>query len=340
MRRFYYPTQDATIYKEFQNRQSGLDEILEIGKSETATYSIRSLIQFDIPSISASISAGELPITTEFDLKLCKASAERLIRDQKIDIHYVSESWSEGQGYFYQEPFEETEGVTWNSRNSGSLWNTSGSSYYTSPTQSYTLLTPLTDIIVSVSSMIRGWISGTYSNNGFILKFPDVSESSSYNDGVIKLFSKDTHTVFLPTLIAKWDDSLRSTGSLTASTDTSLVVYPVNLRPNYRTGEIVRVDITARPQYPTKTYSSTFAEWNNTYLPSSSYFSIIDDQSKEVVIPFDDHSKLSVDSNGNYCKFRIEKMFPRRYYRILFKVVTSSGYSYIFDNRYYFRIAD
>ena len=58
MRTFIKPTQDATIYQRYPTINSGLDEIIEIGKvtniedgaSRYATASARILLDFDIPS--------------------------------------------------------------------------------------------------------------------------------------------------------------------------------------------------------------------------------------------------------------------------------------------------
>jgi hypothetical protein len=337
MRQFYFPTQDASIYQEFISRETGLDEILEVGKNELGTKSIRSLIQFDIDTISASIANGTISQNSVFDLKLFVANGERLLRNQVVQLMPISESWIEGQGYYYQDMLEESQGPTWVYRYSGSLWGSSGSTFSGSPTSSATLTTPLTDVTFDVTSMILNWVSGTITNNGFLVRFPTGSEVDSYNKGKISFFSKDTHTVFSPTLIAKWDDSSRNTSSMSASVSSGLIVYPSNLRPLYNPNEVVRVDLVARKQYPLKTFSSTFVEWNNSYLPSSSYYSIVDLKSNEVIVPFDDYSKISVDADGNYFNFRVQKMYPRRYYKLMIKVI-SGGYTYEFDNNYYFRI--
>jgi hypothetical protein len=155
----------------------------------------------------------------------------------------------------------------------------------------------------------------------------------------LKVFSRNTHTVFSPVLIAKWDDSIYQTGSWTSASSDALTVYPVNLRPEYKQGELARIDLVARELYPMKTFTTQFEAWKNRYLPRTSYYSVVDVQSQEVIIPFDDYSKISVDSDSNYIMFAVDKLFPRRYYKLMFKVVFPDGHQYIFDEHNNFTVA-
>ena len=43
-------------------------------------------------------------------------------------------------------------------------------------------------------------------------------------------FSNDTHTIYVPTLEAKWDDSSFATGSLTELTADDITLYMKNLK--------------------------------------------------------------------------------------------------------------
>lgn len=339
MRRFFFPIKDVSLYEQYETRQAGLDEILDVGKGGEGTYSIRSLIQFDIESISASLASGDVSPSSSFDLKLFVAESSRLIVNQQLDVHMVSQSWEEGQGYFYQEPYTEDEGAKWSFKSSGSRWAESGSAYIASPSASSVATSPLTDFEFDVTSMIQSLVSGSIPNYGFVVKFPDWGEASLSNDGLISFFSRNSHTVYPPVLIAKWDNQTYSTGSsLSAAPTTDLLVFPKNLKKSYKQNEIVRVDLISRKRYPVKSFSTTFEEWSNTALPTTSYFSIVDSLSKEIIVPFDDYSKISADSNGSYFTFKVEKMFPLRHYNILIKVVTE-GYEYIFeDSKYNFMV--
>ena len=337
MRRFFFPEQDAAIYEEFTTRQSGLDEILEVGKSNEGVYSVRSLIQFNVESISSSIADGTIPASASFDMKLFLARADKVKLDQVINLHPVTSSWKEGQGYFYEEPYVELDGVTWLRRETGSIWENSGSDYQASPTASASVTVPIADLTFDVSTIVRQQISGTLDNQGMLIKFPDSDENDGSNEGRMYFFSKDTHTVFLPTIIAKWNDQVYSTGSMTASSATDLTVYPNNLKPKYRQGEKVRVYLTSRQRSPLKTFSSTFSEWTNRALPTTVYYSVVDVQSQEEVIPFDDFSRVSVSSGVHYFDFVVEKMYPLRWYKVKIKVV-NDGIEQVFDDRYQFMV--
>lgn len=337
MRRFFYPQKDATIYQEFPERQAGLDEILEIGKSSDGLYATRALIQFDVNAISSSIIDGTIPPTAKFDLKLYVARVEKSNRPQVIETYPISESWQEGSGYFYQDWYQQIDGVTWEDRQSGSLWLVTGSSYQTTPSSSMTTAVPYTDLVFDVTNMILSWVSGTRDNQGFVFKYPSADEIDANNHGKVYVFSKDTHTVYAPIIIAKWDNQVFLTGSLSASTVKRQTVYPFNLDARYNLGEDVRVDLIVRDKYPLKTFTTQYAWTGSGYLPSSSYFSIVDVQSREAIIPFDDYSKISVDSEGVYFDFKVENMYPLRHYKVLFKVI-KNGKTYIYDDNYTFTV--
>jgi hypothetical protein len=341
MRRFFYPIKDAAVYEEFPTQNTGLDEILEVGKSESGTNSIRSLLQFDLATISASIADGTVPANAEFDLVLYVANATNLKYNQGVELCQLSQNWDEGTGYFYQQVIQANDGVTWNRNTSGSLWSigSAGGSYTTSSlgaiSASLSALVP--DLVVSITPMIQAWLSESVENDGILIKFPNEDESSHSNTGNLKFFSKETHTIYHPVLVMKWDDSTFDTGSLSALPTTPLQVVP-SVRSHYRVGDVVRVNVGAREQYPLKTFDTVFSNYANVrYLPSSSYYSVVDDQSGTVLIPFDDYSKISTDQNGSFFTFKVEHMHPLRYYRVLIRV-DQAAYSEVFDSNTIFTV--
>ena len=353
MRRFFFPNQDASIYQSLPNRQAGLDEILEIGKNgfdSGISGAVRALVQFDMNAVSASLGSIISP-SASFDIKLFLARADRLKLNQQVLMYPVSSSWVEGSGYFYQESFQATDGATWLDRGPGvsglsgsftaSLWINSGSDFYADASASASTQTtlPIADLTFDTTNIVRLWLSGTIPNNGIVIKYPDADEIDASNYGALSVFARNTHTVYSPVLIAKWDDSTYNTGSWISASSDALTVFPANLRPTYKQGELTRIDLVVREQYPLKTFSNQFVAWQNHYLPPTSYYSVVDTQSQEVVIPFDDNSKISVDTNSTFIRFVVEKMYPRRYYKLMFKVMFDNGYQYIFDDGYTFTVA-
>ncbi len=62
------------------------------------------------------------------------------------------------------------------------------------------------------------------------------------------------------------------------------------------------------------------------YLPSgSSFYSITDAETDDVVVPFGSGSKLSCDSDGNYFLLRMDGYQPERYYKIEYRIQSGSG---------------
>ncbi|MAG26238.1 hypothetical protein CMI47_11840, partial [Candidatus Pacearchaeota archaeon] len=80
-----------------------------------------------------------------------------------------------------------------------------------------------------------------------------------------------------------------------------------------------------RERYPARTYATSSTNLTVKYLPTSSYYSVRDAYSEDVIIPFDDYSKLSLDSTGNYFNLWMNGLQSERYYRLLFCYKVNSG---------------
>jgi hypothetical protein len=336
MRVILYPSQDTTLYSETPTKNTGLDEILEVGKGDGGSASMRSLIQFDLADISASMIAGNIPGNARFDLVVRHAYAESLKNNQYIEIGYLTSSWEEGTGRLIQDIVQDTDGATWNTLDSSTDWQVSGSDFVLFDQKK--ISKPIADLTFDVTTQVRAWLTGTIVNHGFILKFPSSDEANTSNVGIIKFFSKDSNTVYKPTLVVKWDDQAYSTGTLGRYPSTDLYVAPSTLNPTYQLDETVRVNLAVRPRTPLKTFASASTQYaGQKYLPTSSYFSIIDAQTNLVIVPADDYSKISCDSNGSYFKFKIQNMYPLRFYRVRI-VVEHDGLKEIFDDGYVFKV--
>jgi len=126
-----------------------------------------------------------------------------------------------------------------------------------------------------------------------------------------------------------WDDSKWTTGSLSPLTGSALedsVLYMKGLRPEYKEKSKVRFRVVGRERFPTKTYSTTPSNLTVKTLPSgSSYYSIADAETEDVIVPFGSGSKLSCDSTGNYFNLWLDGYQPERYYTIRYRVVSGSG---------------
>lgn len=209
----------------------------------------------------------------------------------------------------------------------GTLWTLEGGDYITSPSQSIMLNTyPIEDIKVDVTDIIRPIVSQSLQNSfyGILIKFPDVDELNEDNIGNVKFFSGQTHTIHVPILEVAWDDQLFSTGSLKPIPSTNVKVATTNLQEMYKKGDVARVNLIVRDQYPQKSFDSTLRYKNKYYLPTSSYYSVVDVQSNTEVMSFDNYSKIHCDSNGSYIILDTTPLFVNRYYTLNIQFQTGS----------------
>ena len=330
MRKFLIPSKDTTLYQAYPTNNAGLDEILEIGKVpndawQTPQYSgssARSLLFFDLPTTAS------VPATASYFLNLRLAYASEVKRNQKILVYQVSQSWDEGSGYFYQNIKNVNDGATWRQTNTSTSWSMAGGDFLTGSTSaSVTLSTyPIQDIRVDVTNIIRPFVSQSLQNSfyGLALQFPTTDEQDNDNEGIVRVFSSQTHTIHQPTLEVAWDNQVFSPGTLPGTPDTSVKVATKDIKEEYTKGDVTRIGLTVRDEYPLRSFDSTLRYKNKYALPSSSYYSIIDVQSNTVVVPFDAYSKISCDSNGSYFDLDTAPLYRGRYYTVKMKIDSGS----------------
>jgi hypothetical protein len=246
-----------------------------------------------------------------------------------------------------------TQGVTWNYREGDSTldWlptnaflNTSTGSYagkggvwHKTPFAYQSFNYQTADINMDVLSMLRVWMSGSISNEGMILKHSAEAEDDSLDYGIVKLFSKETNTIYQPKIRIGWDDQSFITGSLIPLVAEDIKVGVTNLKTEIKVGTTPKIRIFGRELYPVKTFVNSFAYNTSKYLPTTSYYQIKDAQSNDIIIPFSNFSKISCDSNGNYINLNLSNWEADRTYKIEFKV-TIDGNTQYFDNDITFRI--
>jgi hypothetical protein len=377
-----FPEKDATIYSEYELKNTGIDEILEISLSRNAdnptgqsgsaiVEASRILIQFPNSGIS-SIIGSKINTTFKAYLKLYLAHASQIPLDYTLECFPISGSWNMGTGRYDNNP-ETRNGVCWEYRsNSGSnAWVTSsfptfvtasfinnayqdrfgGGNWYTGSstlpviaTQSFSYITTkdiefdITNTVLLHYSSSLG--NGGIVNNGLIIKSSDANEFNSNSLFDLKYFSLDTHTVFPPHIEFRWDDSLFNTGSSTYNviSDLNPVISLGNNKGEFKQNSIQKIRVYARDRFPTRTFQTSSIYLNNKYLPTSSYYSVIDMNSGETVFDFDNnYTKLSTDSVSNYFTLYMDGLEPERYYSVLIKSIIG-GNELILDNDYYFKV--
>ena len=359
MHYFTFAEKDTTLYEKSGSLNSGLDEILEVRKDvspsgEVITVS-RIMIKFDLDTISKLKNQNVIKDNAQYFLNLFDARPTALATSQSLYAYPVSQSWTMGDGRSYDDPVT-TEGCSWNFRHGetdGKLWSeetASGGSWFTNNDGAYEMSHSFgvksSDMRMDVTGVVNAWLDGTIPNEGFIVKrsgsfYDPTTTSGSFgnNDsgsdegnstrfGNFSFFSSDTHTKYPPTLEAVWDDSKWTTGSLSPLTKGNIedmVIYMKGLRPEYKEKSIAKFRVVGRERFPEKTYSTTSDNLSVKYLPSgSSFYSILDAETDDVVVPFGSGSKLSCDSDGNYFLLRMDGYQPERYYKIEYRIQSGS----------------
>jgi len=378
MFRIFYSQKDAILYEGIPETNTGIDEVLEIGKrygtdGETLKKS-RSVIKFDMNEISGSLSKYNKSVNDcKFLLKLYTTNATSLPTSYTITTNVLGQDWDNGTGYLNSENIIEN-GVTWNYAKSGSNWISGSqniqfgsSSFYivgsgkggswlsgSSNTATYydqtfsiengfinnvsESLQP-TDIHINVTDAVKMWISGSggqsIANHGFLLRFSDADESNGNVLGYIRYFSRDSHTVYVPRLIMYWDNSTFTTGSLTAVNTESYITY-CNIKEQYKDNEVAKIRIYSRDKYPRKSPTNLFPYQTVKYLPSASYYTVLDAATDETIIPYDNiYTKISCDSTSSFIHLDFNGFMPERRYRLEFKIVDGFTEQYVTDSVYF-----
>ena len=357
-----FPEKSATIYSFYPTLNTGLDEILEISTFESINSTdevSRVLIKFPTNQISESLAKAT---GKAFDvyLKLYLANASSIPLNYTLFAHPIATDWNKGTGRLGNSPIT-TDGAGWQykDQNSGSAWfsgsftsgttgsyrsgsNVGGGLWYTSSnyqsTQSFTNLT-FKDIELKVTNAVSASYTNIISNYGFILKYSSSLEFTTQSKFETKYFSDNTHTIYPPCLEIRWDDSIYSTGSLSVISNNLFIPSLGNNKSEFQQDSVQQFRINVRDKFPARTFQTSSVYLNNKVLPSTSYWSIKDLDTEEIVVDYDStYTKISCDHSSSYFDVYMNGLQPERYYKLLFKTELSNGETVISDNNYYFKV--
>lgn len=307
----------------------------------------RTLMQFDLTSISQSISNGSISNTgsLKFYLNLKTANVKEVPLKYTLYAYPLLQSWNIGDGRYQLGGSDN--GVSWNyaDYNGGTNWiSSSTGGYYTTSSNLSSLQFfnhRNSDVKMDITPMAKAWLSGSIVNNGLIL-LTSLENSSQINDNTLQFFSTETNTIYSPYLDTYWDDSIYNTGSLTPiTTARSFNLIIQDMVSEYRFGSIPRIDVFARDNNPLKNYIKALQlsqYTTSSYLPKNTFYSIVDNESSEVIIDFDVGTRLSCDGNINYFLLDTTGLPQERYYRIILKTFCPDGRVNVYDNGNIFKI--
>ena len=299
----------------------------------------RAILQFspaDIAKIKlfASRSIGG---SWQANLKLYLATAQNLSTTYSLDAYAVSQSWSMGTGQYAQIP-ESRNGVSWTYTGpyqNSTPWAETGSSYYTtvSSSQFFDYMTNK-DVNMNVTDIVNRWFSGSIPNYGLVVKHPTYIEENTASFVDLKFFSIDTHTIYPPTIEFKWNDTVYGpTGSWSLATNDQITIVLSNNPGEFQQNEVYKLRTAVRATYPARQFTTSSVYLTQLYLPSSSYWSLVDYKTNEVVVDYDTtYTRLSADTQSNYFTLYTSGLEVNRYYKLFIKTVLSSGEEVVYSN--------
>ena len=229
-----------------------LEIVKEKGISDSIYYPSRILVKFKNEEIKTTISEkiGSAKFndgTSKVSLQLLSSEHKNLTTTLNLDVFAVSQSWDEGTGRYSNLPTS-SNGCSWLFRDNTTTsteWTTAsfgdgssgsinasgitegGGVWYTGSgfngSQQF-LQGDSLDTNIDVTTIVQKhsaslFANSTYptgiNNHGFIIKQPDAIETdTSSSFGEMQYFSVDTHTIYPPRLVFKWDDSSHNKQSL------------------------------------------------------------------------------------------------------------------------------
>ena len=340
-----YPEKDSTIWSEPNTvgvyGNAGLDPVIEIGgypDTNLIGRTQRALVQFKTTDIISTLTTR---VTGQWvsNLHLYLASASEIPSSYTIYAYPISQSWTNGTGRRDDEPLNKT-GVSWEYRDAQvNTWDNLGGDFISSSisgSQTFNL-DSTHDIDMDVTSIVNSHFSSSLPNFGMLLKIEDAYEnyiSASIN---LKYFGSNTHTIFPPYLEFKWDDSTYSSTLTELNTDIATITIK-NHREKYSDSDSVRFRLSARPKYPTRSFTTSSIYLTEYKLPETSYWGIKDEYSGEMIIDFDtSYTKISSDNTSSYFDIYMNSLQPERFYRLLVKTTLSSN-TVVLDNNNVFKV--
>lgn len=347
-----FPSKDATLYQASESVNTGYDEILEITKNISSSFGAiavsRPVIQFDISTVSASLSAqgihtGSASGSLKYFLKVFASEEKDVPAEYALSFHTLQGSWIMGSGRSTHLPVT-TNGIGWKYRD-GSVgatsWSSPGGTFLISglgAIAEQTFANVSGDIEVDITSMVENWNNGTRPNYGILIKRSGSQETNSTEYGSLCYYSKNTHTIYSPRIEARYDDAnhiiTEEAGSVITLAD-EITIEP-RIQPTYKQGTVERLFVDVNKKFGARSQAGTVGTIHTYFLPQSSSYAIIDNATGEYVYKHDQDATY-VGRTGtaqNYFDFDTNGLFPDRYYGIEFKVNHYDGTNVI-ATRYY-----
>lgn len=338
---------DTTIYKNLPTLNAGADPQLELFKYRQGEIIPSQSFEFD-EWPETTYSRILMKINTllleegEHFLVMHVSTLDNLTLTNQINmvIHPILDDWKAGSGNRNDIPYVQN-GANWNTKDGIDDWS---DPYYDDDVEIAFEFNPDSDyVIVNISSIVNAWIDGDYPNYGLVLKFTDAIEESDIDSLKIRLYGRETHSIYEPTIISYYADAAYVGDTFdpdlelpTAKLD--FVLY--NIKSKYIQGTHISINVNVVNKYQHKTYDTELVEGGLTdiLLPDTSYYQLIDTITGKVAVPMNaTGTKILKSDDGYVINMSTENLLPNRYYTIQL-IIIEDDKKHIIDNNYNFKI--
>ena len=183
----------------------------------------------------------------------------------------------------------------------------------------------ITDLSASYGLNNYGIFDGVFIN-GLFAGFP--------------IYAPFTGSILSASLFYTGSVSYTSTSLSPVDFNKPFVTVIQNIPSTVKAGNMIRVNVFARPEFPIKNFNrqTQFTQLlTPQYLPTSSYYAIIDNETEQIILDFDNYTQISCDANGNYFMLDTTSFPQERYFKLLIKT-EDNGAIYTFDKGNVFKI--
>jgi hypothetical protein len=190
----------------------------------------RTMLQFDLTELSGKIyDEGVVPSSSvSYILKMSDMKHEYTVPSSyDLFVYPLSRSWDEGNGIddnFYRDGGY----ASWMSASSTEAWTTSGSDFITDQgSGSQRFDHGDEDLEVDITDVVVNWLTGTFANNGLLVKMGDTEESNAVDYFTKKFHGWESKYVDkIPYIEARWDDVLKDNrNNFAFDVENTLVMY-------------------------------------------------------------------------------------------------------------------
>lgn len=326
-----FPYQDAFIAKDLR-QNTGRDEILELGYCSRAGLSsaARILLSFQSDEIQKILQKNSGK-NFQAVVRLFSAEKRNVPASYDIEVYTLQQTWNEGIGRVTDGNVW-TQAVSWFSRNGKEDWEKPGGTIGKLPFRiihrDQSMLEFFGDLEIDVSSELR---KGNFES--ILIKLAD---EELVQDGThLSFFSSNTHTIFVPYLEIRYENS-------TYSTDKPVLIQPClvspkNLPETLTKGDKIRVNLGVKPQFPKRVFSTASLYLEEYVLPETTYWGIQDTYSTNMVVNFSVGTKVEADSEGSFIRLDTSYLPSERFLGLVLKVESEQS-EYVYHLGTPFRI--